>query len=75
MGRLRDLLNRASNRRFTKLTESARKEFDLMLFFLEKPKAGIDMNLLVFRKPTKMYRSDSWPVGIDGYNSEGFACR
>ena len=33
------------------------------------------MNLLVFRKPTKVYRSDSCPAGMGGYSSNGFAWR
>ena len=46
-----------------------------MLFFLEKAKAGIDMYLLDFRKPVKVYRSDSCPAGMGGYSSDGFAWR
>ena len=75
MSRLRDLLRRACNRRTIKLTEPTRKDLELMLFFLEKSKVGIDMNLLVFRKPTKVYRSDACPAGIGGYSSDGFAWR
>ena len=33
------------------------------------------MNLLVYRKPTKVYRSDSRPAGLGGYSSDGFAWR
>ena len=46
-----------------------------MFFFLEKAKDGVDMNLLVFRKPNKVYRSDSCPAGMGGYSSDGFAWR
>ena len=42
---LRDLLRRTCNRRSIKLTVSARRDLDVKLFFLEKAKAGIDMNL------------------------------
>ena len=75
MSRLRDLLWKSSNRRSINLTESTRKDLELMLFFLNKAKDGIDMNLLVFRKPTKVYRSDSCPAGMGGYSSDGFAWR
>ena len=75
MSRLRDLLRRSHNRRSIKLTDPTRKDLELMLFFLEKAKDGIDMNLLVFRKPTKVYRSDSCPADMGGYNSDGFAWR
>jgi len=33
------------------------------------------MNLLVFRKPTHVYRSDSCPHGLGGYSHMGFAWR
>ena len=52
MSRLRDLMWRSRNRRTIKLTDSTRKDLELMLFFLEKAKEGIDMNSLVFRKPS-----------------------
>ena len=50
MSRLRDLLRRVSNRRSINLTDATRKDLELMLFFLESARSGIDMNLLVFRK-------------------------
>ena len=75
MSRLRDLMWRSRNRRTIKLTDSTRKDFELMLFFLEKAKEGIDLNLLVFRRPSKVYRSDSCPAGMGGYSSDGFAWR
>ena len=33
------------------------------------------MNLLVFRKPTKVYRSDTRPTSTGGYSSDGYAWR
>ena len=39
----------------------------------KKNNIGVDMNLLVYRKLTKVYRSDSCPVGLSGYSSYGFA--
>ena len=75
MSRLRDLMWRSRNRRTLKLTNPTKKDLELMLFFLGKAKEGIDMNLLVFRKPSKVYRSDSCPAGLGGYSSDGFAWR
>ena len=57
------------------MTDLTRKDLELMLFFLEKGKDGIGMNLLVFRKPVKVYRSDSCPAGMGGYSSDGFPWR
>ena len=44
-----------------------------MLRFLDIAKKGISMNLIAFRKPTHIYRSDSCPFGLGGYSDEGFA--
>ena len=33
------------------------------------------MNPLVYRKPTKVYRSNSCPAGLGGYSSDGFSWR
>ena len=57
------------------MTVLVRKDLELMLFFLEKAKDGVDMNLLVFRKPNKVYRSDSCPAGMGGYSSDGCTWR
>ena len=44
-----------------------------MLRFLDIAKKGINMNLIAFRKPAHVYRSDSCPFGLGGYSDEGFA--
>ena len=75
MSRLRELLRKPANRRRVNLNTNVIKELKLMLFFLEEAHIGVDMNLLVYRKPTKVYRSDSRPVGLGGYSSGGFAWR
>ena len=46
-----------------------------MMKFLDKAHDGIDMNLLSFQRPTHIYRSDSCPIGLEGYSDEGFAWR
>ena len=33
------------------------------------------MNLITFRKPTHVYRSDSCPFGLGGYSDKGYAWR
>jgi hypothetical protein len=47
----------------------------LMLKFLNKAHIGIDMNLISYRRPTHVYRSDSCPFGLGGYSDEGYAWR
>jgi hypothetical protein len=44
-----------------------------MLKILDKAKGGIDMNLLGFRSPDRIYHSDSCPAGLGGYSNQGFA--
>ena len=75
MSRLREALRRSKNRRSFKLNLSVIEDLKLMLFFLNEASKGIDMNLLVYRKPTKVYRSDSCPAGLGGYSSDGYAWR
>ena len=42
---------------------------------LDKARKGIDMNLLAFRSPDRIYYSDSCPAGLGGYSDEGVAWR
>jgi hypothetical protein len=46
-----------------------------MMKFLDKAHDGIDLNLLSFRRPTHIYRSDLSPFGLGGYSDKGFAWR
>jgi hypothetical protein len=46
-----------------------------MLKLLEKARGGIDMNLLGFRSPDRIYYSNSCPAGLGGYSDQGFAWR
>ena len=75
LSRLRDLHIRSKNRRSIKISDVCMADLDLMLFFLGKAKLGIDMNLLSYRRPTHIYRSDSCPAGLGGYSCEGWAWR
>ena len=75
MSRLRELQRRATNRRQVKVTEIYAEDLKLMLFFLQKAKDGVDLNLIAYRKPTHVYRSDSCPRGLGGYSHTGWAWR
>jgi hypothetical protein len=75
LSRLRELKENAKNRRLIKISEKCLKDLRLMLSFLDLARDGIDLNLLAFRKPTHVYRSDSCPAGMGGYSHEGFAWR
>ena len=51
------------------------KDLILWLSFLESAKNGISMNILSYRSPTHLYRSDSCKHGLGGYTSQGLAWR
>jgi hypothetical protein len=46
-----------------------------MLKNLDKAKGGVDMNLLGFRYPDRIYYSDSCSTGLGGYSNQGFTWR
>jgi hypothetical protein len=75
LSRLRTLLSRAGKMRSIKIDEICAKDLELMQSILDKAKKGIDMNLLAFRSPDRIYYSDSCPAGLGGYSDQGFAWR
>ena len=58
-----------------KIDDICAKDLELMQSILDKAKKGIDMNLLAFRLPDRIYYSDSCPAGLGGYSDQGFAWR
>ncbi len=46
-----------------------------MLKILDKSKGGIDMNLLGFRSPKRIYYLGSFPAGLCCYSNQGFVWR
>ena len=68
LSRLRDLQWRATKRRLIDIPQPCRDDLGLMLSFLHKAHTGIDINLLSFRRPTHIYRSDSCSYGLGGYS-------
>jgi hypothetical protein len=42
---------------------------------LVKAHKGIDMNLLAFHAPDRVYHSNSCPAGLEGYSNQGHAWR
>ena len=75
MSTLRELPRKPVNRRRMNLNTNVIEDLKLMLFSLEEAHIGVDMNLLVYRKPTKVYRSDSCPAGLGGYSIRFMPCR
>ena len=76
LSRLREWHHKSRNKRYpSQMTADCREDLLLMLKFLDKAHVGIDMNLISYRRPTHVYRSDSCPFGLGGYSDEGFAWR
>jgi hypothetical protein len=74
--RFRDLQQKAMKRRSIAISQPCWDDLELMTLFLEKEAfMGVNMNLISFRHPTHIYRSNSCPFGLGGYSREGFAWR
>ncbi len=77
LGRIYQALYRASSSKgWTTLREAEILDFQTLVSFLNSAKEGISMNILTFRKPSQIYRSDSSEFGMGGYNiTSGVAWR
>jgi hypothetical protein len=75
LSRLRSLLARAQNKRTISINKKCMRDLELVQGILDKAKQGIDMNLLAFRSPDRIYYSDSCPAGLGGYSNQGHAWR
>jgi hypothetical protein len=56
-----------------KINEQCTEDLQFLLFVLGKCHQGIDLNLIAFRQPTHIYRSDSCLAGLGRYSHKGFA--
>ena len=72
LSRLRFLMQRAENRRQITINKQCKEDLHFLLFVLGKCNQGVDLNLIAFRRPTHIYRSDSFPAGLGGYSHESF---
>jgi hypothetical protein len=69
MGRLYQALYRSSSTNsWTSFTDNELLDLETMPSFLSAAHSGLSMNILVFRKPTVLFRSDASEFGIGGYN-------
>ena len=75
MSRLRELLRKSKTCLWIYLNTNVIEDLKLKFFLLWEAHIGVDMNLLVYIKPTKVYISDSCPAGLGEYSSDGFAWR
>jgi hypothetical protein len=69
MGRLYQALFRASSLGgWTRLTQTEIDDLQTLQSFLSAANKGLSLNNLVYRKPSKIYRSGASEFGIGGYN-------
>ena len=59
----------SKNRREILVPQPVIEDLDLMLETLSVAKAGINMNLIIYRAPTHIHQSDACPAGLGGYSS------
>jgi hypothetical protein len=71
LSRLRSLHFRPQNCCFIIINKTCIKDLELMTGILTKAYKGIDMNLLAFHAPDRVYHSDSCPAGLGGYSNQG----
>ena len=72
LSRLCFLKQRAENRWQITINKQCKEDLHFLLFVLGKCNQGINLNLIAFRRPTHIYRSDSFPAGLGGYSHESF---
>jgi hypothetical protein len=75
LSRLCSLHFHSKNCCFITINETCMKDLELMTGILTKAHKGIDMNLLAFCAPDRVYHSDLCPAGLGGYSDQGHTWR
>ena len=75
MSHIRSLKTKAKYKQTVAIPRLVIADLTLWLDFLISAHSGISMNLLTYRKPTHIYRSDACEHGLGGYSSTGKAWR
>jgi hypothetical protein len=73
LSRLRDLQVQAKSRQSIPITNNCRRDLELMTNIIKIVHNGISMNIIVYRRLTHIYCSDSCPAGLGGYSYSSFA--
>jgi hypothetical protein len=68
LSRIRSAVRRADTYRGTRLSKEEELDLALWLKFLDRARAGIDMNLITSRAPNKSSRTDACTYGLGGYS-------
>ena len=75
LSRIRALKTSSRFRRITSIPKHVITDLQLWLDFLKSAHNGISMNLLTYRLPTHVFRSDACEHGLGGYSASGKAWR
>ena len=74
LNNIRQLEIKATNTNKNQLiNKRAKEDFNLALKFLKRAKEGVNMNLITFRSPTKIYINDASEHGLGGFATHGRA--
>jgi hypothetical protein len=73
LSRLRNLQERAKSRRSININEECRNNLQFMIGMIKRAHNGINLNIIVYPRPTHVYHLDSCPAGLGGYSNNGFA--
>ena len=70
LSRLRHALSKAKNKWiYILFSKWFKNDLQLWIKFLEMANDGISLNLLTFRQLTNLYRTDSYKLGLGGFNN------
>jgi hypothetical protein len=75
LSRLHDLQVWAKSRRLIPITNNCQRDLELMINIIKIAHDGISMNIIVYRRPTHIYHSDSCPAGLGGYSDSSIFWR
>jgi hypothetical protein len=69
---MRTLLKKAKKRQLAvTIPEEVRLDLKLMDSLIKRANKGVDMNNLAYRMPNHVFKNDSCPFGLGGYNVQG----
>jgi hypothetical protein len=75
MSRLRDLQEQVKSRRSITINEECRNNLQFMIGVIKRACKSINLNIIVYQRPTHVYHSDLCLAGLGGYSDSGFAWR
>jgi hypothetical protein len=73
LSRLRNLQERAKSRRSINIKAECRNDIQFMIGVVKRAHDGINLNIIIYQRPTHAYPLDLCPAGLGGYSNRGFA--